>query len=187
MLEIAANIALREAEKQKIDAMEVFLQKKNRKKIEIINGCITRVTEHEHSGIAIRTIINNHMSFGTTSVSTKIEDLVELTAQNARNSLQQSMHPFIQDKRITPVENIRDDRLRDLTLEEMSDVVGEVLKQIKARSVIQKIDGYLIVEVEERLVATTEGLWKREVGTYQNAHLLTHIHGRIIDGLLASG
>ncbi len=48
----------------------------------------------------------------------------------------------------------------------------------------KKIDGSVTIEIEERLVANSEGLWKREVGTRMNAEIMTMIK---IDDFLGIG
>ncbi|MHA1126390.1 MAG: TldD/PmbA family protein [Candidatus Heimdallarchaeota archaeon] len=175
MSEVLADLALKHAEKYAIDALEVFIQKKSIKKLEIINGVVKNLSEHDRSGLAFRSLINNQMSFVSTNDSNRIEEAIELSAQNAKNSEFKVCTSFTDKKFITPVEGIRDDRLRDLTLEDMSGHVIEILKSIEESKPVKKIDGSVTIEIEERLVANSEGLWKREVGTRMNAEIMTMI------------
>lgn len=173
MLEVTADLALKQVKKYKIDSMEVFLQRKRLKTAEIIAGKIQQVTEKELSGIALRTIINQRMSFATTSVSKSIEELVELSAQRAGKSYQQTSRNFVSNRKLTSVEGIIDHRLRDLSLEEITDSLITILDEIKEHPFVKKVDGFVHVETEERLVANTEGLWKKETGTRMKGEILT--------------
>ncbi|MBD3189352.1 MAG: hypothetical protein GF308_01845 [Candidatus Heimdallarchaeota archaeon] len=173
MLEVTADLALNQIKKNQIDSMEAFLQRKNLKTAQIIDGQIQQITEKELSGIALRTIIGQKMSFATTSVSKSIEELVELSAQNARKSYQYTSRNFVNNKKLTPVEGIVDNRLRDLSLEEITDNLITILGEIKDHPSVRKVDGFVHVETEERLVVNTEGLWKKEIGTRMNGQILT--------------
>jgi len=184
MSEVLADIALKHAEKYGIDAFEVFIQKKSIKKLEIINGLVKKISEHDRSGLAFRSILNNQMSFVSTNDSNRIEEAIELSAQNAKNSELKVTSSFIDKKFITQVEGISDNRLRDLSLEEMSGRVIEILKSIEESKPVKKIDGSATIEIEERLVANSEGLWKREVGTRMNGVIMTMIK---IDDFLGIG
>jgi len=184
MSEVLADLALRHTEKYDIDALEVFIQKKSIKKLEIINGRVKNLSEHDRSGLAFRSIVNNQLSFVSTNDSNRLEEAIELSAQNAKNSEFKVCTSFIDMKFITPIEGLRDDRLRDLSLEDMSGRVIEILKSIEESKPVKKIDGSVAIEIEERLVANSEGLWKREVGTRMNAEIMTMIK---IDDFLGIG
>ncbi|NHJ32977.1 MAG: hypothetical protein FK732_08945, partial [Asgard group archaeon] len=80
---------------------------------------------------------------------------------------------FVNRKFITPVQDIRDNRLRDISLEGMCDNISEILSSIELSKPVKNIDGIVSIETEERLIANTEGLWKREVGTRLKADILT--------------
>lgn len=184
MSEVLADLALKHAEKYDIDALEVFIQKKSIKKLEIINGHVKNLSEHDRSGLAFRSIVNDQMSFVSSNDSNRIEEAIELSAQNAKNSEFKVATNFIDKKFITPVEGIRDDRLREITLEDMCGRVIEILKSIAESKPVKKIDGSVTIEIEERLIANSEGLWKREVGTRMNAEIMTMIK---IDDFLGIG
>ena len=173
MTEVLADLALTLAEKMKIDATEVFVQSKEIKKIEISKGLIKHAIEQEKSGIAIRSVINDQMSFVSSNAANKINEILELSVQNAKTSTQKVSSNFVNRKFITPVQEIRDNRLRDLSLEDISDRVSEILSSIELSKPVKNIDGVVAIETEERLIANSEGLWKREVGTRLKADILT--------------
>ncbi|MCE7743722.1 MAG: TldD/PmbA family protein [Candidatus Heimdallarchaeota archaeon] len=173
MTEVLADLALSLAEKMKIDATEVFVQSKEIKKIEISKGLIKYAIEQEKSGIAIRSVIDDQMSFVSSNAANKINEILELSVQNAKTSTQKVSRNFVNRKFITPVQEIRDDRLRDLSLEDICDSVSEILSSIELSKPVKNIDGIVVIETEERLIANSEGLWKREVGTRLKADILT--------------
>lgn len=173
MTEVLADLALTLAEKMKIDATEVFVQSKEIKKIEISKGLIKYAIEQEKSGIAIRSVIDDQMSFVSSNAANKINEILELSVQNAKTSTQEVSRNFVNRKFITPVQEIRDNRLRDLSLEDISDRVSEILSSIELSKPVKNIDGVVAIETEERLIANSEGLWKREVGTRLKADILT--------------
>jgi len=173
MTEVLADLALTLAEKMKIDATEVFVQSKEIKKIEISKGIIKYAIEQEKSGIAIRSVIDDQMSFVSSNAANKINEILELSVQNAKTSTQKVSRNFVSRKFITPVQQIRDDRLRDLSLEDICDRVSEILSSIELSKPVKNIDGVVAIETEERLIANSEGLWKREVGTRFKADILT--------------
>jgi len=173
MTEVLADLALSLAEKMKIDATEVFVQSKEIKKIEISKGLIKYAIEQEKSGIAIRSVIDDQMSFVSSNAANKINEILELSVQNAKTSTQKVSSNFVNRKFITPVQEIRDDRLRDLSLEDICDSVSEILSSIELSKPVKNIDGIVVIEIEERLIANSEGLWKREVGTRLKADILT--------------
>ena len=173
MTEVLADLALTLAEKMKIDDTEVFVQSKEIKKIEISKGLIKHAIEQEKSGIAIRSVINDQMSFVSSNAANKINEILELSVQNAKTSTQKVSSNFVNRKFITPVQEIRDNRLRDLSLEDISDRVSEILSSIELSKPVKNIDGVVAIETEERLIANSEGLWKREVGTRLKADILT--------------
>jgi predicted Zn-dependent protease len=173
MTEVLADLAITLAEKMKIDATEVFVQSKDIKRVEIKNGMIRHAIEQEKSGIAIRSIIDNQMSFVSSNAANKINEILELSVQNAKTSTQKVSRDFVNRKFITPVQQIRDDQLRDITLEGMCDRVTEILSSIERSKPVKNIDGEVTIETEERLIANTEGLWKREVGTRLKADIIT--------------
>ncbi len=175
MIEVLADEAIRKAESINIDAIEVFIQKKNLKKVEIVDGGIKNIIEKERSGLAIRSIINNQLSFVSTNAINKVNDVVELSAQNAKESLQKISTSFVDRKIVTPVKDIRDDRLRDISLEDVSEGILDILSSIEESKPLKKLEGTVTFETEERLVANSEGLWKREVGTRMNAEIMTSI------------
>ncbi len=175
MTEVLADLALTLAEKMAIDSTEVFVQKKDLKRIEISNGSIKHAIEQEKSGIAIRAIIDNQLSFVTSNAADKINEILDLTIQNAKTSTQKVSRNFINRKFITPVQQIRDNQLRDITLEGMCDRISEILSSIELSKPVKNIDGVVEIKTEERLIANTEGLWKREVGTRLKADILTTI------------
>ena len=84
MTEVLADLALTLAEKMKIDATEVFVQSKEIKKIEISKGLIKHAIEQEKSGIAIRSVIDDQMSFVSSNAANKINEILELSVQNAK-------------------------------------------------------------------------------------------------------
>ncbi|MCK5045167.1 MAG: TldD/PmbA family protein [Candidatus Heimdallarchaeota archaeon] len=173
MTEVLADLALTLAEKMKIDATEVFVQSKEIKKIEISKGLIKQAIEQEKSGIAIRSVIDDQMSFVSSNAANKINEILELSVQNAKTSTQKVSRNFVNRKFITPVQEIRDNRLRDLSLEDICDRVSEILSSIELSKPVKNIDGVVAIETEERLIANSEGLWKREVGTRLKADILT--------------
>ena len=175
MLEILANNALRHAEAIKLDAIEIFLQKKTLKKIEISNCVIKNITQQEKSGYAIRAIQNNHLSFVSSNTSAKINEIVEFSAQNAKNSSLNVIGSFVNKKFITPVNQIRDNQIVDLSLEEIVNYISEILSSIEESKPVKNLDGIVLIETEDRLIANSEGLWKRELGTRMKADILTTI------------
>ena len=184
MLEVIGELVLKHAKKTDIDAIEAFLQKKSIKRIEINKGLIKNISEHELSGFAVRSIVDKRLGFVSSNSSTNIEDTVELSAQNAKSSIQKVGEDFVDKKSITPVKKIRDNRFRDLSLEDMSDTIIEILKSIESSKPVKNIAGSLFVETEERMVVNSQGLWKREVGTRLQAELETAIQ---VDDFLSVG
>ena len=184
MLEVIGDLILKHAKKTYLDAVEAFLQRKILKRIEINKNQIKKVSEQELSGFAVRSIVNKRMGFVSSNSSNNIEDTVDLSAQNARISLQKVGDNFVNRKAITQVQNIRDDRFRDLSLEEMSDIIIDILKSIETSRPVKNLAGSVLLEIEERMVVNSEGLWKREVGTRQFAELETTIQ---VDDFLGVG
>jgi len=184
LLEVIGELVLKHAKKIDIDAIEAFLQKKSIKRIEINKGLIKNISEHELSGFAVRSIVDKRLGFVSSNSSTNIEDTVELSAQNAKSSIQKVGEDFVDKKSITPVKKIRDNRFRDLSLEDMSDTIIEILKSIESSKPVKNIAGSLFVETEERMVVNSQGLWKREVGTRLQAELETAIQ---VDDFLSVG
>ena len=175
MIEIIADLILKHSKKIGIDETEAFLQKKSIKRVEISNGKIKQLLEQAKSGFAVRSIVNKKLGFVSSNSPSNIEAVVELSAQNARNSIQKISGNFIDRKVVTPVEKIRDDQLRELTLEEISEQVLEILNSIEKSKPVKKLDGKVEVETEERIVANTSGIWKREVATRLKASIETTI------------
>jgi predicted Zn-dependent protease len=175
MLEVTAELAQNHARKCNIDALETFAQKLMIKSLIINSGEIVRVCEHERSGIAIRAIIDNSLSFVSTNIPGKIEELVELSAETARKSYQKVYRTFPTNSEITPVEDNNSNRLRDLTLENLTERIEEILKTLKKSKPLKQLDGQIQAVTEERLISNTEGLWKREVGTSFHAEIQTKI------------
>ncbi|NHK30381.1 MAG: TldD/PmbA family protein [Asgard group archaeon] len=175
MIEILAEEAMRCANSINLDAIEVFLQKKNLKRVEITGGVIKNIIEQERTGIALRSIMNNQLSFVSSNSVEKIQDMVELSAQNAQKSMQKIDQSFVNKKYITPVQQIRDSRLIDLTLDDLCDRLEEILSSIKQSKPVKNLDGTVSIETEERLIANSEDLWKREVGTRLKANIWTTI------------
>ncbi len=175
MLEVIGDLILKHAQKIGVDAVEAFLQQKSQKRIIIDKGSIKSISEHELSGFAVRSIVNKRMGFVSSNSSSNIEATVELSFQNAKSSLQKVSENFVNTKSITPVEKIRDNRLRDLTLDEMSDRIIAIIDSVESSKPIKNFAGSVYVETEERLVANSQGLWKREVGTRLLAELETAI------------
>ena len=157
MLELLADEVLKKSKTAGIDSLETFLQKKNVKRIEISNSKVKSAIEQDRSGVAIRSIINDHLSFVSTNATNQIDNIIELSALNARKSTQKVYTNFINRKFTTPVKQISDNRLRDLSLESICDRVVEILTTIEASKPVQKLDAIIIVRTEERLVANTEG------------------------------
>ncbi|MHA1211810.1 MAG: TldD/PmbA family protein [Candidatus Heimdallarchaeota archaeon] len=175
MLEVLAEEAMKNAEAIGLDAIEVFLQKKELKRVEIRKGAIKNITTQERSGIALRAIVNNQMSFVSSNAPRHIKEIVELSAQNARASSQRVRVNFVDKKYITPVSDIRDLRLIDLTLDEITEGISEMLSSIEKSKPVKNLDGEALIEIEERLVANSEGLWKRERGSRMKAYIMTTI------------
>ncbi|NHJ85881.1 MAG: TldD/PmbA family protein [Asgard group archaeon] len=175
MIELLADEIFRKSKTAGIDSLETFLQKKNVKRIEISNGKVNSIIEQERSGTAIRSIINNQLSFVSTNATNQIDNIIELAAQNARKSTQKVYTNFINKKFTTPVKQISDNRLRELSLESICDRVVEILTTIEASKPVQKLDATIIVRTEERLVANTEGIWKKEIGTRLTTDIATTI------------
>ncbi|NHJ46533.1 MAG: TldD/PmbA family protein [Asgard group archaeon] len=175
MIEVLAEEAMRYATTIDLDAIEVFIQKKNLKRCEIDGGAIKNIIEQERSGIAIRSIMDKQLSFISSNSLEQISDIVELSARNARKSSQKVDHGFINKKYITPVQQIRDHRLLGLTSEEISERLAEILSSIEQSKPVKNLDGNVSIESEERLIANSEGLWKREVGTRLQANIWTTI------------
>lgn len=184
MLEVIGELILKHAQKIGIDAVEAFLQKKSLKRIIMTKGTIKNVSEHELSGFAVRSIIDKRMGFVSSNSSSNIEDTVELSLQNAKSSLQKVSRDFVDSKSITQVKKIRDNRLRDITLEDISDKIITMLESIESSKPITNVAGSVLVETEERLVANSQGLWKREVGTRLLVELETAIQ---IDDFIGVG
>lgn len=175
MIEVLVEEAMKSANSINLDAIEVFLQKKNLKRVEISGGVIKNIIELERSGIALRSIMNNQLSFVASNSVDKIHDMVELSAQNAQKSMQKVSHGFVNKKYITPVQQIRDSRLIDLKLDEICDRLDEILSSIKQSKPVKNLDGTIQIETEKRLIANSEDLWKREVGTRLKANIWTTI------------
>ncbi|MFW9923887.1 MAG: metallopeptidase TldD-related protein, partial [Candidatus Thorarchaeota archaeon] len=184
MLEVIADLILKFAKRISIDETEAFLQKKNLKLVQISKGLIKKVSEIEKSGVAVRSIIDKKIGFVATNSSSNIENTVELSAQNARNSIQNITQSFVDKKSITRVEGIRDNQLRDLELEDMSIRILEIVKSLEESKPLKKIDGSVLIETEERLIVNSSGLWKREVNTKMQAQIETVIE---IDEYLVIG
>lgn len=175
MIEVIADLILKYSKKVGINETEAFLQKKNIRRVDISQGYIKQLSEQEKSGFAVRSLVNKRMGFVSSNSSVNIEDVVELSAQNARSSIQKITESFNDRKFVTPVEKIRDDQLRELSLEEMGEQIVEILKSIEASKPVKKIDGSVVVETEERIIANTSGIWKREVATRMQASIETAI------------
>ncbi len=175
MIELLAEEAMKTSNDIGLDAIEVFLQKKNLKRIEIRKGAIKNIIEQERSGIALRSILNKQLSFVSSNSPEHIKEIVELSAQNARDSSQIVNNNFVDRKFITPVQNIRDTNLIDITLEDLCERITEILSSVETSKPVKNLDGDVIVETEERLIANSERLWKREVGTRMQANILTTI------------
>ncbi|NHJ03568.1 MAG: TldD/PmbA family protein [Candidatus Heimdallarchaeota archaeon] len=175
MIEVIADLILKHSKKIGINEAEAFLQKKNIRRVDISQGFIKQLSEQEKSGFAVRSLVNKHMGFVSSNSSANIEDVVELSAQNAKSSIQKINDNFNDRKFVSPVEKIRDDQLRDLSLEEMGDRIVEILKSIETSKPIKKIDGSVSVEIEERIIANTSGIWKREIGTRMQVSIETAI------------
>ncbi len=184
MLEVIGELILKHAQKIGIDAVEAFLQKKSLKRIVMNKGTIKNVSEHDLSGFAVRSIIDKRMGFVSSNSSSNIEATVELSLQNAKSSIQNVSRDFVDSKSITHVKNIRDNNLRDITLDEISDKLITMLESIESSKPILNIAGSVLVETEERLVANSQGLWKREVGTRLLVELETAIQ---IDDFIGVG
>ncbi len=184
MLEVIGELILKHAKKIGIDAVEAFLQKKSLKRIIMNKGIIKNVSEHELSGFAVRSIIDKRMGFVSSNSSSNIEATVELSLQNAKSSLQKISRDFVDSKTISQVDNIRDNNLRDLTLNDISEKLITMLESIDSSKPIINIAGSVFVETEERLVANSQGLWKREVGTRLFVELETAIQ---IDDFIGVG
>ena len=184
MIEIIADLILKHSKKLGIDETEAFLQKKNIKRVEISNGRIKQLFEQAKSGFAVRSIDDKKLGFVSSNSPSNIEDVVELSAQNARNSIQKISGTFNDRKIVTQVEKIRDDQLRELTLEEISERILEILNSIEKSKPVKKLDGKVEVEIEERIVANTSGIWKREVATRFKASIETAIQ---IDDFIGVG
>jgi predicted Zn-dependent protease len=175
LIEVIAEEAMKYATAIGLDAIEVFMQKKNLKEIEIVGGAIKKIFEQEKSGMGLRVIQDNQLSFVSSNSLEKISDIVDLAAVNAEKSSQKVSHGFVNKKFITPVQDIRDPRLLELTTEEAAERILEILSSIEQSKPVKNLDGVVSIETEERLIANSEGLWKREVGTRLNANIWTTI------------
>ncbi|RLI69861.1 hypothetical protein DRO91_04600 [Candidatus Heimdallarchaeota archaeon] len=175
MMAIIAEEVLRRAEKEAIDAVEVFVQRKTLKKIVILKKEIKQTIEQEQSGVGIRAIVKNKLSFVSSNSAERINEVVELAKQNARASNQVVDHSFVNKRFITPVEGIRDPRLIDLSLDAACGSIIEILASMEDKTSIRNLEGTVAFETEERLISNSEGLWKREVGTRMKVSLATTI------------
>jgi len=175
MIAIIAEEVMQRAEKEGIDAVEVFVQRKHLKKIDIVNKEIKQVMAQERFGFGIRAIVNNQLSFVSSNSVERINEVVELAKQTAIVSNQTVKRPFVNKRFITAVQTIRDPQIIDLTLEMTCDRIANILYPMEEIPKIVNLEGTVILEVEERLISNSEGIWKREVGTRLKASIFTTI------------
>lgn len=183
MLEVVADMILTKAKPHKIDAIETFLQKRTIKHLSFTKGRINNISSKVLSGFGIRALKNNQLSFLASNSSENIDELLDLASLLATKSYRRVTRGFVTNNEITSVKKINDYRIRDISLNEISIDLEDNIKQFLDKKNVQNISGNVQIEIEERLVANSENLWKREVGTKMFGHVITTIKENTTEGI----